>query len=294
MITVVYGTLNGTQDSIGWWLCQQEGIGPQAYKAPFMKHKWEGFPGAYSGLVIDDDRIEPHVECHRRMENIRGDIIAPMRPLEKDYKMLLWSNYFGCLTHADQKIECDKLIICDADPLEDCFHYIVTHSCKPITHHKIEEDSEVWWTDHKLLGGIDDGEILDSWKDVWYEKYHQAMHDAFDNGTLKYMWQLNLLHWDVNDHLFENGPEPELIPHDDFKSLIKRKVFEMDNNTAIETYKHNPDALYVRDPFWFKQADRIADYLELDIDVHSDPNLIAYKEAYWERRDWFNQMLKDI
>ena len=26
----------------------------------------------------------------------------------------------------------------------------------------------------------------------------------------------------------------------------------MDNNTAIETYKHNPDALYVRDPFWFK------------------------------------------
>ena len=30
------------------------------------------------------------------------------------------------------------------------------------------------------------------------------------------------------------------------------------------------------------------------IDVHSDPNLIAYKEAYWKRRDWFNQMLKDI
>ena len=50
----------------------------------------------------------------------------------------------------------------------------------------------------------------------------------------------------------------------------------------------------MRDPFWFKQADRIADYLELDIDVHSDPNLIAYKEAYWKRRDWFNQMLKDI
>lgn len=294
MITVVYGTLNGTQDSIGWWLCEHEGIGPQAYRAPFLKHEWQGSPGAYSGLVLDDERIEPHVECHRRMENIRGDIIAPMRPLEKDYKMLLWSNYFGCLHYEDQKIDCDKLIICDADPLEDAFHYVINHAYKPMSHKKIDKDSEIWWTDHKLLGGIDDGEVLDSWKDVWYAKYHQAMHDAFDNGALKYMWQINFLHWDVNDYLFNNGPEPKLNAHDDFKSLIKRKLFDMHDNQASVTLRHNPDALYIRDPNWFTHAQAIVDYLELEIDTPTDPKLNAYIDAYSVRRDWFNQMLKDM
>ena len=97
MITVIYGTKNGTQDSIAWWLCEQPGIGPQVYKAPFYEYPWEGKPHGYSGLVNDAFRHEEHTECHRLMENIEGDIIAPMRKHEGAYDMLVWSNYFGNL-----------------------------------------------------------------------------------------------------------------------------------------------------------------------------------------------------
>jgi len=291
MITVVYGTKNGTQDSIAWWLCEHNGIGPQIYQAPFREHNaWTGSPGARSGLVLDDYRLEPHTECHRRMENIRGDIIAPMRPLEKDYDMLVWSNYFGDLLYPDQKIECDKLIVCDEDPMEDCFHYMLTHAYKPITHKKIDADSEVWWTDHKLV----DGTITDNWKDIWYTRYHQEMHDAFDKGTLKYMWQINFLHWDVHHYLKgETQTEPKLHEAEDYSVIIKSKVFQKNQNRALHTYKANPGSLLVRDPYWFDQIEDIVNFLELDVDVY-DKNLMAYKDAYQIRRDWFDEMLQNL
>ena len=56
-----------------------------------------------SGLVNDAFRHEEHTECHRLMENIEGDIIAPMRKHELAYDMLVWSNYFGNLEYPRQK-----------------------------------------------------------------------------------------------------------------------------------------------------------------------------------------------
>ena len=33
---------------------------------------------------------------------------------------------------------------------------------------------------------------------VW--KIIDEMHDALDSGKLKYMWQLNFMHWDLARH----------------------------------------------------------------------------------------------
>ena len=60
------------------------------------------------------------------MENIRGDIIAPMRKFEKDYDMLIWSNFFGNLKYADQKIsftDCLSFIVMQQKNIQKVFTF---------------------------------------------------------------------------------------------------------------------------------------------------------------------------
>ena len=120
------------------------------------------------------------------------------------------------------------------------------------------------------------------------------MHDAFDNGKLKYMWQLNFLHWDLHHYLKgESQVEPKLNEAEDYSVIIKSKVFTKNQNRALETFRYNPGALLVRDPFWFDQVEDIVNFLELDVDIY-DENFMAYKNAYEVRRDWFDEMLQNL
>jgi len=291
MITVVYGAHNGTQDSIAWWLCNStvKNIGPQIYEFSPDKHKWTGQAGQHSGLILDAVRHEEHTECHRLMENIRGDIISPMRKFEKDYDMLLWSNFFGDLKYADQKIDCDKLIICDEDSYEDAFHYVTTHAYGNLNKEHIDEHSKLWWMDHKLVNG----QVTDNWKKVWYDTYHQKMHDEFDKGNLLYMWQLNYMHWDVNSLIEGKDIKPTLEPADNLKRLLFQKL--LDNKHGINTNKTlwaNPDALYIRDPHWFNDANNILKFLEIERCNKLTESLDKYKHEYIIRRDWFDSLVK--
>ena len=292
MITVVYGTHNGTQDSIAWWLCNSssQNIGPQVYEFLPDRYKWNGTAGDNSGLIVDSHRHEEHTECHRLMENTRGDIIAPMRKLEKEYDVLLWSNYFGGLKYPDQKIDCDKLIICDEDAYEDAFHYVTTHAYRPIASKTtIDDHSKVWWTDHKFVGGS----VTDNWKKVWYDNYHQKMYDEFDKGNLLYMWQLNYMHWDVNDLIEGKDIKPKLEPADNLKRLLYEKL--LDNKFSIRTDKtlwSNPDALYIRDPHWFNKDRVILDYLEIEACNKITSTLDKYVNEYKIRRDWFDSLVR--
>lgn len=289
MITVIYGTKNGTQDSIAWWLCQQPGIGPQVYKGP--SSEFNNKADGDSGLVNDAYRHDEHTECHRLMENIRGDILAPMRPLEKNYDMLVWSNYFGNLKYYDQKIDCDKLIICNQTSLEDCFQYVISHAFNPLEKSDVDEHSELWWTDHKFLHG----EVTDNWKEQWYAKYHKKMHDAFDNGTLKYMWQLNFMHWDLHERLLDGDDTPiELLEHDNVKRLLLDKILDYNENMTDVVLDNNPGALTIEDPHWFKGQKplMILDYLEIDTSPQLRENLQLYEEAYWTRREWFDDLVR--
>lgn len=291
MITVIYGTKNGTQDSIAWWLCEQPGIGPQIYDAPFYEYPWEGKPHGWSGLVNDKIRHAEHTECHRLMENIEGDIIAPMRKFENDYDMLVWSNYFGNLKYPRQKIDCDKLVVCEQSTYEDTFHYFLSHAFKELDHEEIDIDGELWWTDHKLVNG----EVTDNWKDIWYSKYHQKMHDELDNGNLKYMWQLNFMHWDLHHLILNNSDETLILPeHDDYKRLLLEKLIKPHENTETDTVvAYNPGCFYVKDPTWWDGGTpyMIADYLGIKIDWPLKRKLHDYVEAYKERKDWFDELV---
>ena len=290
MFTVVYGTRNGTQDSIAWWICNEDGVGPQIYKAPFYNHPWKGFPNSNSGLVQDSYRHPEHTECHRLMENIRGDILAPMRQHEENYDMLVWSNYFGCLKYHDQEIVCDKLIICEESSYEDAFHYCLTHAFKGLDHDEIDEDSELWWTDHKLVNG----EVTDSWKEVWYKDYHDAMHDALDNDKLKYMWQLNYMHWDLHQEVIHNRTGVvKLNDHDDYTRLLAEKLHANEPTKTDWVKYHNPDSLLINDPTWWDQGNPhiILDYLELRKSEVLMESLDDYIEAYKIRREWFDELV---
>ena len=289
MITVIYGTKNGTQDSIAWWLCQKPGIGPQVYTGP--RYKFNGKADEGTGLVNDAFRHDEHTECHRLMENIRGDIIAPMRPLEKDYDMLIWSNYFGNLKYYDQKIDCDKLVICQQSSLEDCFQYVMAHAFTPMTKEDVDDHSELWWTDHKLLYG----EVTDSWKDQWYSKYHKKMHDEFDKGNLKYMWQLNFMHWDLHEKLIVGDDTPiEMEDADNVKRLLLDKILDSNETMTDVMLNHNPGALIVEDPHWFKgqKPHMILEYLEISESPQLRDTLEYYTDAYWKRREWFDDLVR--
>ena len=41
---------------------------------------------------------------------------------------------------------------------------------------------------------------------------------------------------------------------------------EKNQNRALETFRYNPGALLVRDPFWLDQVEDIVNFLELDVD----------------------------
>ena len=296
MITVVYGAHNGTQDSIAWWLCNSmtKNIGPQVYKFLPDSKRWNGkaqhIDGLlYSGLVIDAVRHDEYIECHRLMENVEGDIIAPMRKFEKDYDMLIWSNFFGDLKYPEQKIDCDKLIICDEDAYEDCFHYVLNHAYSPLPDNDtIDNHTELWWSDHKVVND----NVTDNWKKVWYDNYHQKMHDEFDKGNLLYMWQLNYMHWDVNSLVEGNDIKPTLEPADNLKRLLFEKFFSKGSVTTDKTLWANPDALYIRDPHWFNKADKILEFLEIERCNKINEALDKYKYEYTIRRDWFDSLVK--
>ena len=301
MLTVVYGTYGGTQDSIAWWLCNSmtQNIGPQVYEfvpdlyyralPPLRNRQWSGKANNDTALVLDAVRHKEHTECHRLMENIRGDIIAPMRPLEKDYDMLVWSNYFGDLLYPDQKIECDKLIICNQDTYEDAFHYMVSHAFRVLTKEFIDKHSEIWWTDHKLVND----KVTDNWKKVWYDTYHQKMHDEFDKGNLLYMWQLNYMHWDVNSLINGEDIKPTLEPADNLKRLLFERLLDNKQPTRLDqTLWSNPGSLYVCDPNWFNSANKILEFLKVERCNKLDETLDRYKYEYKIRRDWFDSLVR--
>ena len=59
-------------------------VGPQTYEFVPDRYKWSGTADNHSALVLDSIRLQDeYLECHRLMENVEGDIIAPIRKFEK-------------------------------------------------------------------------------------------------------------------------------------------------------------------------------------------------------------------
>jgi hypothetical protein len=304
MITAIYGNKNGTQDSIAWWLCQEPGIGPQIYNAPWQsKRLGSQFENPILGTLAEDDRDVEHSDLHietlRIMENEECcDFLAPYRPIESKFKNLVWSNYFGGMVNPVYKIQADRVIVCNQTYLEDCFHYMISHAFKLLSESKVHDDSEVWWMDHVYVGGEDIGD----WKRIWYETYHDRCIDDYRSGKLKYMWQLNYMHWDLMHAIwFKNGQERNIrmVASDDWDRLFLDKLSpeskdqHYTHDLIEDTIRANPDALVVTDPTWCEQADAILEYLGMEWTPQLRRNLTEYQEAYKMKRQWFDETFAD-
>lgn len=309
MITAIYGNKNGTQDSIAWWLCEEPQLGPQIYVAPWKspteRHR-KKFDNPMLGTLAEDQReveySDLHIETLRIMENEPlVDFLAPLRTVESEFQQLIWSNYFGAMVDPAYKIPADRVIICQQSYLEDCFHYVISHAFKLLTEERIADDSEVWWMDHVYVNGTDVGD----WKKIWYQHYHQRCLSDYQAGKLKYMWQLNYLHWDLMQAILKNkGRELhcQLTPADDLDRLFRDKLrpefqttgVSEEQDLILETIKHNPGALIVQDPIWFEQADAILDYLGIAWTSGLQENLSSYQDAYRSKREWFDTTFAEL
>lgn len=321
MLATIYGNKNGTQDSIAWLLSEEPNIGPQIYNAPWKTGtQMNKFEDPILGAMVEDRRsnklvivdpstssyndvessgivYETHIETMRHMENDnenasgRVNFVDPFRIYEKDFQILVWSNYFGATKSSQSIITSDKLILCNATLLEDCFHYVISHAFKMINHKKIDDQSEVWWQDHVYLDGLEIG----LWKDIWYNTYQDKMHKEFDTGTLKYMWQINFLHWDLYHALKNKDCDPhelKLLHFDDFDRLFEDKLVNENHNEMKNTIQahrdKNIDHIVVEDPNWWTQIDLILDYLNINKSTSLTKNLESYVNTYSQKREWFD------
>ena len=290
MLTAIYGDKNGTQDSIAWWLCEEDNIGPQIYNAPWRTGKIQAkFDNPNLGTLVEDCRLyEEHDETMRLMENTSDDFLQPWRQHESAHTNLVWSNYFGCLLNPQQKIISDKLILCRESQQEDCFHYMISHAFKMLTADKIDDDSEVWWRDHVYV----DGKHIGDWHKVWYSLYHNKMLTAHSEGKLRYMWQLNYMHWDLF-HALAEGKDTggiELCSPHDYHRLFQEKLEPQPN--VIEQTINSNTGLVVDDPNWFTSADAILDYLDIAWTDSLRQNLTEYTDVYTQKRQWYDERFK--
>ena len=290
MLTAIYGDKNGTQDSIAWWLCEEDGIGPQIYNAPWRTGKIQAqFDNPMLGTLVEDCRLyEEHDETMRLMENTSDDFLEPWRQHESAHTNLVRSNYFGCLLNPQQKIISDKLILCRESQQEDCFHYMISHAFKMLTADKIDDDSEVWWRDHVYV----DGKHIGDWHKIWYSLYHDKMLTAHTEGKLRYMWQLNYMHWDLF-HAIQEGKATggiELCSPHDYHRLFQEKLEPQPN--VIEQTINSNTGLVVDDPNWFTSADSILDYLNIAWTDSLRQNLTEYKDVYTQKRCWYDEQFR--
>jgi hypothetical protein len=171
---------------------------------------------------------------------------------------------------------------------------MISHAFKMLTAEGIDDDSDVWWRDHVYV----DGEHIGDWHRLWYSLYHDQMLTAHAEGKLRYMWQLNYMHWDLF-HALAEGKDTSGIklcsPYDYYR-LFQEKLDESDfafeNIPDIEQTINNNTGLVVDDPQWFSSADVILDYLDIAWTDSLKQNLQEYIQMYTQKRQWYDERFK--
>jgi len=313
----VYQIVNAHAPAIHWWLATDPRFGPQLYQLEDPHHTQtiptqldKNFVG---GIVtewrhptdMDQTVYELHQESLREMENlvsgsstdhIRVDCTSKyFNAMEGHwgngedpivgYQYPVWSNYFGNTNSAAVPLS-DKLIFCESSMAENCFFYVSQYAFVTLTLEEIDEHTTVWWEDHKLMGG----KILDSWKDVWYNKYHQQVINDFNEGELQYMWQLNFAHWDLHTNL-KNGIDNFELDYS-FDRLFKSKLDPHGILPQTETLDHIKDKVdYLSvDINWFDNIDVILDYLQITKSDALVQSAKDYKLRFEYCREEYNKL----
>jgi len=290
MITV-FCSVNSTAPGLHWWLCNDDRFGPQAYFLPSYQPQGKHIGAIVledrDGVHVDKDIYERHQKTHQNMELLDAEdgVIHFTQPFENcfTYDNVVWSNYFGTFKCPDWKIKSDHSIIIDSTMEDFIFNYVSVYAFSPLSVDEIERDSRIWYEDHTVL----DNQVMNDWKKIWYENYHDQCLQEFENGNLQYMWQLNFAHWDLAIGLMEGNTDFKL----DFS---ESRLFEkFDNYEEIEfnknVIKNNPDSLVVPTD-WHNNPQQILDFIGVSDSEQLQESLKIYSHKYNTNREMFNKL----
>ena len=288
MITI-YCSVNSTAPCLHWWLCNDKRFGPQAYYIPDQQPN-----GKHIGSLVLEDRDDIHVpidvyhqhqKTHQNMENLRpnGTFIDFTQPFEKyndKYKHVVWSNYFGSIYQSSWKIQSDYSIIIDSTIEDFIFNYVSVYAFIPLDVAKSERDSRIWYEDHTIL----DNEFVNEWKTLWYEKYHPQVLQQFEDGKLKYMWQLNYAHWDLHHAIIDGKDKIDL----DFSEHRLFDKFKDDEEIIFnkDVIKTNTDSLIINTD-WHNNTSQILEYIGESSSPELEESLKVYSNKYEANRKLF-------
>ena len=297
----VYQTVNGCAPAMHWWLASNKKFGPQLYNFTYDTDasnpncKDANHVGPIVLEVREDSNIldpaiyELHQESLRQMENFNPndyvvDCTSDYFSKLTEYQMPVWSNYFGNCQNGKIPLA-DKLLYCNHTPHDSCFFYVTQYAFVELDVEKIEDDTKNWWEDHKLVNN----KVVDNWKDVWYNAYHKQVLKDFEAGKLKYMWQLNFAHWDLEHALLEGKTYFNLDYS--FERLFENRLSDVDDNDSIvwQANKHKYDHMDVT-VNWFDNTQAICDYLNVEQTDDMKSSAGKYRESYLNAMDRYHNL----
>ena len=295
----VYQSDNGSAPAIHWWLSSNKKFGPQLYEFTYNRQlDIENCqdPNHIGAIVLEirDSNLDPalydlHQESLRQMENYKPtnyvvDCTTDYFSQLTNYEMPVWSNYFGNCYQGSLPLA-SKLLRCNHTPQDTCFFYITQYAFMKMDVNKIENDSKIWWEDHKLV----DNKIVDNWKDIWYNVYHEKVLKDFESGKLKYMWQLNFAHWDLEHALLEGKTYFNLDYS--FERLFEDKLSDYSDtdNEVWQSKKHNFDHMDVKID-WFDNTQSICDYLNVEQTDEMKSSAKLYREGFLNAKDKYHTL----
>lgn len=280
MKIAIYQTNNGSASAIHWWLASELNIGPQQYNFVQMNNNFSFELGPIVQNNVDQSEL--FLESNKNLDKQYDTKIVPVaneyfESVDDDIK--LWSNTSSSLLDHESTIDCDKLILCSNTTNEHVFFYVTQYAFENLDHTKIDTFSNNWTNNT-------------NWLSLWDTDYKQKVHDYLDNGTLKYMWQLNFLHHDVLDSL-DTQQKVNLVDHEDLQRLFDSKYDEYNqSHEALNAAIINDVDFISLGDNWFDSDNEIIDYLQLIPTFRYKKFVDAYKRAYHKKKVTYNKMFE--
>ena len=286
----IYQSNIGSAPAIHWWLSKELNIGPELYdfNTGYCTSK-----GNHIGAIVIENEEAKYHKLHKESmllldypANSAGvvDVMAPFNDVKKENDYFLWSNYSGNLVNPETIIQADKTIIVDNSPEEQLFFYISQYAFAWIdSEEDIIQQTEAWAVEHNI----------ENWKEVWYNKYHANFLQAFRDGKLNYMWQLNFAHHDLMEQLQKGKDDITLSDIEDHSRLFEIKTPKEDStaDTVFEYTNREIDHLVVDDN-WFNHYEEMLSYTGILSSFRLKKYIIDYIKLYKRKKDLYNDRFK--
>lgn len=280
MDIAIYQNDTGSAPAIHWWLSQETNIGPEVYD---FNTGYCTPSGHHVGAIVIENEKSKHHNLHTQSIQLldnptKGiiDVMSPFDDLRNEYDHLVWSNYTSNLNNPDNIIKADKTILVDNSPEEQLFFYISQYAFAWLESiEDVIQQTNNWANEHNI----------ENWKEVWDNKYAKNFEQAFTDGKLKYMWQLNFAHHDLMDQLAKGKDDITLVDADDHARLFDKQKEDF-TDTLFAYANSEADYLIVGDD-WFEDYENIIDYLEIESSFRLKKFRIDYMKLYKRKKQLY-------